>query len=61
MPSTGLSNEVLEVAAVAAATGIGPINALAAVVERPVAVASAERGPANGISGEPYDVTGLDI
>lgn len=49
MPSMGLSDEV-----VAVADGIiGPINALAAVVERPVAVASAERGPAKGISGEP--------
>ena len=45
----GLSDEVLEVVA----TVKGPINALAAVVERPVAVASAERGPAKGISGEP--------
>ena len=48
MPSIGFSDEVAAVAAVK-----GPINALAAVVERPVAVASAERGPAKGISGEP--------
>ena len=38
-----------------------PIRALAAVVESPVAVASAERGPAKGISGDPYEVTGFDI
>ncbi len=50
MPSMGFSDEV---AAVAVAEVKGPINALAAVVERPVAVASAERGPAKGISGEP--------
>ena len=57
MPSMDFSDEVAAVA-----TGIiGPIKALAAVVERPVAVASAERGPAKGISGEPYDVTGLDM
>ena len=35
------------------------MRALAAVVERPVAVARAERGPANGISGEPRDEMGF--
>uniref|UniRef100_A0A6C0BGL4 Uncharacterized protein n=1 Tax=viral metagenome TaxID=1070528 RepID=A0A6C0BGL4_9ZZZZ len=35
------------------------MRAFAAVVDSPVAVARAERGPAKGISGEPYEVIGF--
>ena len=37
------------------------IGAFAAVVDKPVAVARADRGPARGISGEPYEVIGFAI
>jgi hypothetical protein len=57
----GAGAEGTVVAAAAAPFGpaVLPIRAFAADVERPVAVASAERGPERGVSGEPRTIRGF--